>query len=75
MNISITVEVWLLLILTTMAKQDIFFSGNQVPNKLYLNEGQFKFKDISEKANSQSSRSMEFRCSCRWILTMMDGKI
>lgn len=32
-------------------KQDIFFSGNQVPNKLYLNAGNFKFKDVSDKAN------------------------
>ncbi|EAR02563.1 VCBS repeat-containing protein [Maribacter sp. HTCC2170] len=30
--------------------EDIFFSGNMVPNKLYLNKGNMEFEDISENA-------------------------
>ncbi|RKN80311.1 hypothetical protein D7Z94_13115 [Ulvibacterium marinum] len=38
------------------SKPDIFFTGNQVPNKLYLNRGGFKFKDVSALAEIEAEK-------------------
>ena len=35
---------------------DVFFAGNDISNKLYLNEGEFVFNDISKKSGIESNQ-------------------
>lgn len=37
--------------------KDIYFAGNQTPNRLYLNNGDFTFTDISDRAGVMGTRA------------------
>ena len=38
---------------------DIYFTGNEVPNKLYLNQGGMKFKDITQSAGVDGGKGWD----------------
>ena len=37
--------------------KDVFFCGNQVPNKLYINQGNLTFKDISVSSGINKNKN------------------
>jgi hypothetical protein len=42
---------------------DIYFTGNQVPNKLYLNTGNFSFKEITAEAGVTANEGWKTGCT------------
>lgn len=38
---------------------DIYFTGNEVPNRLYLNQGELKFKDITAQAGVDGGKGWD----------------
>ncbi len=52
---------------------DIFFTGNQVPNKLFLNSGELKFKDISNIAQITKPDTLQWSSGATIIDINLDG--
>ena len=54
--------------------QDLFFTGNQVQNKLYLNKGNLTFEDITKKANVEKQKG-EWSAGINLLDINNDGKL
>jgi len=54
--------------------QDIYFCGNQVENKLYLNKGEMKFEEIITKANAQKTKG-QWSSGVTFVDINSDGKL
>ena len=55
--------------------QDVYFTGNQVENKLYLNKGKMHFEDITQKANVQKPDSNQWSSGINMLDINRDGKL
>ncbi len=55
--------------------QDVYFTGNQVENKLYLNKGKMKFEDITTKANVQKNNADQWSSGINMLDINRDGRL
>ncbi len=55
--------------------EDLFFTGNQVENALYLNKGKLKFEEVSKKANTQKKFSQQWSSGINILDINLDGKL
>ena len=53
--------------------QDIYFAGNQVQNKLYINKGALKFEEVIEKAGAQKTKG-QWSSGVTFVDINSDGK-
>ncbi len=53
--------------------QDIYFAGNQVPNKLFLNKGDLKFEEVTDQAGVQK-KSGQWSSGVTFVDINSDGK-
>lgn len=54
--------------------QDLFFTGNQVENKLFLNKGDMRFEDVSEKAGIRKKHPAQWSSGINILDLNRDGK-
>jgi len=54
---------------------DIFFAGNQVDNKLFLNKGKLEFQDVSSAAKIGKTDSLQWSSGVSIVDINTDGKL
>lgn len=52
---------------------DLFFTGNQVPNKLYVNKGRLQFEDVTAKAFATEQNSHSWHTGVTIVDINQDG--
>ena len=53
---------------------DIFFTGNQVENRLFLNKGAMKFKDVTQKSTIKKPDSLMWSSGVNIVDINLDGR-
>lgn len=54
--------------------QDLIFTGNQVANKLYLNKGNLRFEDVTEKAGIRKNHPQQWSSGINILDINRDGR-